>query len=270
MRCRVLGGGTINQVFAVELASGERLCIKVQQPGSSCPGMFEAEAAALKRIAASNTIRVPDTLFADSNCLIQNLFTQGAKSATWHEVMGRGLAQMHLAIQAKQFGFCMNNYLGTSEQSNLENADWLTFWRNNRVQPQVKRLVDLLGVDDKLIKQLDKLSERLEYYLRDNAEPPVFVHGDLWSGNASADEHGLPIIYDPASYFASREVEFGMMRLFGGFGTSTEAAYQEVWPLQSGCDERIELYRLYHILNHLLIFGHAYYAQASESVASLL
>ena len=177
---------------------------------------------------------------------------------------------MHQAIQAEQFGFELNSYLGTSVQSNTRSHNWSEFWRNNRMQPQIVRLSARLGMQDRLIQQLDSLAARLDYYLADNDESPVFVHGDLWSGNAAADEQGAPIVFDPAGYFASREVEFGMMRLCGGFGAVTEAAYQEVWPLEDGSDDRIAIYRLYHILNHLIIFGRPYYDAALSASASLL
>ena len=60
--CRSIAGGGINQAFELTLDSGEQLFIKVASPGVPCPGMFEAEAAALQRIAASRTIQVPETL----------------------------------------------------------------------------------------------------------------------------------------------------------------------------------------------------------------
>jgi fructosamine-3-kinase len=100
-------------------------------------------------------------------------------------------------------------------------------------------------------------------------EPAVLLHGDLWSGNAAADEQGEPVIYDPAAYYGQREAEFGMMRLFGGFGSRTESAYQEVWPFEPGYEKRFDLYRFYHELNHLNIFGQSYYRQCMDSLRSL-
>ena len=112
--------------------------------------------------------------------------------------------------------------------------------------------------------------EKLDEILDADREPAVLLHGDLWSGNAAANENGAPVIYDPASYYGHREAEFGMMRLFGGFGPRCEAAYQEVWPFQPGHDRRIEVYRLYHQLNHLNLFGRGYYAGCLDTVRQLL
>ena len=244
--------------------------MKVASVETSCPGMFQAEAAALERIAASNTIQVPDTLYADAHCLIQTMFIEGEKRRTWHEEIGRGLAHMHQALQSDEFGLHLTSYLGTTAQCNARHSEWLTFWRENRLQPQIVKLAETFGTDDPLIAALEKLSKRLGCYLAASSEQAVFVHGDLWAGNAAADQHGALIIFDPASYYASREFEFGIMRLFGGFGPRTEAAYQEIWPFEDGSDERIEVYRLHHLTNHLIMFGRPYYQEALGAVKALL
>ncbi len=101
-------------------------------------------------------------------------------------------------------------------------------------------------------------------------EPAVLLHGDLWSGNAAANEKREPVIFDPASYYGHREAEIGMMRMFGGFDARCETAYAEVWPLQGGSEERISLYRLYHELNHLNLFGSGYYQSCLTSINALI
>ncbi|MEM7466385.1 MAG: fructosamine kinase family protein [Pseudomonadota bacterium] len=265
-----LSGGTINQAYRVSLASGEVCFVKLANSTGIYPGMFEAEADALKLISQSETIQVPEVLFVDAECIIQAYFEQGKKGANWHEEIGRQLALMHRAIQADVFGFSRNNFLGTSKQINRQRDSWLIFWQENRLQPQIDYLASALGMGDSLVIALERLCSRLPIYLGDTTEPAVFVHGDLWSGNAAADSRGAPIIFDPAGYFACREVEFGMMRLFGGFGLTTEAAYEELWPFQAGSEERIEIYRLYHIVNHLIIFGSSYYQDAKTVVSKLL
>ena len=269
-RVERVSGGSINRAFAVHFDNHDSLFVKMANANSSCPGMFKAEARALTIIANSETIRVPVTHYADEICLIQGLFNDCAKAAHWHEQIGSELALMHKAIQGPYFGDHCDNYLGTSPQRNVQCDDWEYFWHTYRLGPQLNTLSEQFGVQDKLVSLLDRLSSRLDTHLGAWREPPVFVHGDLWSGNAAAFDGGRPIIFDPASYFASREVEFGMMRLFGGFGQRTEAAYQEIWPFEVDSDDRIELYRLYHLLNHLILFGGAYYADAVACVRGLV
>lgn len=51
----------------------------------------------------------------------------------------------------------------------------------------------------------------------DDTDPePVLIHGDLWSGNflSARDE---PVVFDPAVYYAIREIEMAFIELFGGF-----------------------------------------------------
>ncbi|MDX1519041.1 MAG: fructosamine kinase family protein, partial [Gammaproteobacteria bacterium] len=126
------------------------------------------------------------------------------------------------------------------------------------------------GTDSELIRLGDRLLNRLDMYLGEIDEPAVLLHGDLWSGNAASDSDGNPVIFDPASYFGHREAEIGMMRMFGGFGPVCEAAYEEVWPFADGSEERINLYRLYHELNHLNLFGQGYYQSCLNTIQGLL
>jgi fructosamine-3-kinase len=89
-------------------------------------------------------------------------------------------------------------------------------------------------------------------------QPASLLHGDLWSGNAISDRHGAPAIIDPAVYYGWAEAELAMTALFGAFAESFYQAYQEMRPLESGWRERFDIYNLYHLLNHLNLFGESY------------
>ncbi len=99
---------------------------------------------------------------------------------------------------------------------------------------------------------------------------PSLLHGDLWSGNYAFTRSGEPVIFDPAVYFGDREADLAMTELFGGFAREFYAAYQAHWPLDAGYGVRKELYKLYHLLNHLNLFGGGYLAQAQRVIESLL
>lgn len=107
-----------------------------------------------------------------------------------------------------------------------------------------------------------RLATSLERWLDEPVEGPALIHGDLWSGNLHSSPSGQPALIDPAVYYGHREAELGMMLLFGGFSARTFAAYHETWPLEPGWRERMPIYQLYHVLNHLNLFGGAYHAQA--------
>jgi len=113
------------------------------------------------------------------------------------------------------------------------------------------------------------LLTRLAGFFTDYTPVPSLLHGDLWGGNFAAAE-GEPVIYDPAVYYGDRETDIAMAELFGGFGPDFHAAYEEAWPLDDGYALRRDLYQLYHVLNHLNLFGGAYLSQARALLRGLL
>ena len=111
--------------------------------------------------------------------------------------------------------------------------------------------------------------DRLDEYLAEPDEPAALLHGDLWGGNYMVDAEGTPVLIDPAAYCGRREADLAMTRLFGGFDARFYAAYEEVWPLAPGSTERLEIYKLYHLLNHLNLFGESYLRQVMDVVDRL-
>lgn len=267
---RPVTGGCINDSRIATLEDGRRYFIK-QSPGSTAlPGFFEAEFVALSLLGEPGVIRVPQPVTFEEEFIVIEAFEEGERGPDWTEHMGRQLAELHLATRARRYGFERDNYLGTTPQHNDWSEDWVTFWRQQRLGWQLDLFARKAGADDPLLALGERLLARLDALIGEPDEPPVLLHGDLWAGNAAADEHGEPVIFDPASYYGRREAEIGMMRLFGGFGPRCEAAYNEVWPLAAGADARITLYRLYHELNHLNLFGRSYYQTCMTTMESLL
>jgi fructosamine-3-kinase len=99
---------------------------------------------------------------------------------------------------------------------------------------------------------------------------PSLLHGDLWSGNYAAVAGGEPVIFDPAVYYGDREADLAMTELFGRFPDSFYDSYAEVLPPDPGYRVRRTLYNLYHVLNHLNLFGSGYARQAERMIDSLL
>ena len=111
-------------------------------------------------------------------------------------------------------------------------------------------------------KLFNKLSGKIEGIIAGSEERPTLLHGDLWSGNYLAAENGDPVVIDPAVYYGHREADLAMTKLFGGFEPAFYDAYNEANPLPHGWQERENIYKLYHVLNHLNLFGAGYYSQA--------
>lgn len=61
-----------------------------------------------------------------------------------------------------------------------------------------------------------------------------------------------------------------MTMLFGGFGSEFLDAYEQAWSLHPGFRRRVDLYNLYHVLNHFNLFGGGYQQQAAGLLDRLL
>lgn len=263
-------GGSINDAVIAELADGRRFFIKTNPFTERCPGMFSAESRALELLAAAAAIRVPLPVAHGADFIVMEAFVEGPRAVDWQVQMGCQLATLHQATKREGFGLDFDNFLGTTHQPNGPLNDWVDFWRERRLNWQLELFAGSGNRDDPLIVLGRELGERLEEILNQPDEPAVLLHGDLWSGNTAADERGQPIIYDPASYYGRREAEIGMMRMFGGFDARCDAAYDEVWPLADGHERRIAVYRLYHELNHLNLFGRGYYNNCVATIRGVL
>ena len=270
IRTRTVSGGSINISRIAELQDGRRLFIKTHQDAHLYPGMFAAEYQGLLLLAQPDVIRVPRAYAFDSDFIVMEAYSSSQRRPDWQELMGRRLALLHQATRSDRFGFNGDNYLGTTTQPNPWHRNWIEFWCDHRLGWQLELFSSRTSADDPLLTLGHSLQSRLDKLLSGVDEPAVLLHGDLWSGNAAADEEGEPIIFDPACYYGQREAEIGMMRLFGGFDARCEGAYNEVWPLQPGADRRITLYRLYHELNHLNLFGGGYYNTCISTMKQLL
>ncbi len=267
---KTVGGGCINQGFAITSESGDSYFIKLNSAGQL--PMFEAEALGLKQMATANAIRVPKPIChgtAGSSCyIVMEYLDFGGRgdAQAWGE-MGRQLARLHrLAISDKGFGWQRNNTIGSTPQINDWTPSWTDFWVEHRIGYQL-RLGNRKGGR---FEQGDRLLDAIPQLLAGHAPEPSLVHGDLWSGNAAILADNTPSIFDPAAYYGDREVDLAMTELFGGFPPAFYQGYEAIWPLDGGYKARKILYNLYHILNHFNLFGGSYDAQANRMMAQLL
>ncbi|MEY6431255.1 fructosamine kinase family protein [Thioalkalicoccus limnaeus] len=266
---RQLGGGCINT--SVLLTDGERrFFVKLNE--ASRVAMFEAEAAGLAALAATGAMRVPQPLCYGATAgrafLVMEYIPLGGRTkADGPALAGRQLAALHRTTW-ERYGWTRDNTIGSTPQPNAPDRDWVTFWRERRLGHQL-RLAAANGYRGSLQTQGARLLDRLGALI-DHAPAASLLHGDLWGGNLGYGPAGEPVIFDPAVYHGDRETDLAMTELFGGFGRDFYAAYREAWPLDPGYEVRKILYNLYHVLNHLNLFGGGYLAQAQQMIDRLL
>ncbi len=269
---RGVGGGCIHRAELIELDDGRTLFVKSNARAS--PGMFESEAAGLRALDAVGVIRVPRDVrvgeTGDLSFLLMEAIDEGRSRAGFSRRFGRALAQQHRAGRGESFGFDGNNFIGATPQPNPRTGDWVDFFREHRLGFQLD-LARRSGLSDRTLDSLgDRLLDRLGEWIDLPEEPACLIHGDLWSGNYLVDAAGEPVLVDPAVYYAHREAELAMTRLFGGFGNGFYEAYDEAWPLPPGTGERQEIYGLYHLLNHLNLFGSGYHSRCVSTLRALV
>ena len=265
---RSVGGGCINT--AVKLCAGDR-CYFVKLNDARQLAMFEAERDGLAEMAEAEAIRVPRPLCTGSDgreaWIAMEYIEMGRPSGTSQAEAGRQLAELHRQV-SDEFGWKRDNTIGSTPQPNEWTADWIHFWRVHRLGFQLD-----LAAGHGYTGRLQDLGARvLEIVptLVDHDPVPSLLHGDLWGGNIGYAAEGQPVLFDPAVYYGDREADLAMTELFGGFGGDFYGAYNESWPLDTGYRVRKTLYNLYHVLNHLNLFGGGYGGQAVSMMERLL
>jgi len=258
-----VAGGDINAAHQAHLADGRDVFVKsnAKEP----PGMFAAEARGLAWLAEARALRVPAVLAQGLGYLVLEYVQAGRRR--FDEALGRGLATLHRA-GAPSFGLDHDNFIGRLPQANGPKTTWAEFYRERRLEPQLRLAVDDRRASPAMRRGFERVLPRLEE-LVGPPEPPARLHGDLWGGNAMADQQGRPCLIDPAVHGGHREIDLAMMRLFGGFSDRVFAAYAEDFPLTDGSEARVPLYQLYFLMVHVNLFGGSYVASVEHALEAL-
>ena len=269
-----VGGGCINQATVVEAQSGERVFLKWNE--SAPAGFFEAEADGLRALQSGSPLRVPEVLAVGRpengpGWLLLEYVPEGPSGPDYGVALGQGLAAMHRPL-GYDYGWAQPNFIGSVPQSNPLNPHWSEFWREARLEPLMGAAVDDGAFSRRDREDWARLLERLPILLEGAAtDGPSLLHGDLWSGNVYCDREGQPVVVDPAVYRGHREVDLAMAELFGGFPPGFLPAYRDARPVPDDYEEvRRDVYQLYPLLVHVVLFGRSYVPGVRDRVRRLL
>ena len=256
----LVGGGDISNAAKVSLSDGLQILVKWRSGPPS--GIFTAERRGLELLRSAGALRVPE-VFAQSEALdgcpgfiAMEWLDRGKSDAKVAGALGRGLAALH-RVTAPEYGLDHDNFIGASPQPNMFDETWPHFYQAHRLGFQMELAAKKGRLPTTRARLLSKLITRLGDWLP-TIPAASLLHGDLWGGNWLTTASGEPALIDPAVYYGHREADLAFTELFGGFSKDFYSAYNDAWPLDEGYRERKDLYNLYHLLNHLNLFGEGY------------
>ena len=257
-----VSGGDINRAYALFLSDGSKLFMKVNRKENQ--DFFRAESEGLRAIRRTGTVRVPEVIAMGTGdneaYLLLEHIESGMRTRRSSGKLGEALAAMHLAdtediLPGGRFGFTDDNFIGAGIQLNEPEDSWTDFFVNKRLLPQFERAASYFSREDS--RNTELFLGKIHNYLNEPAKPSL-LHGDLWAGNYMIDIYGEPWLIDPAVYVGHPEADLAMTELFGGFDRAFYDAYSEAAGIEPDYKDRRDIYNLYHLLNHLNLFGAGY------------
>ena len=263
---QAVSGGCINQVTKLSLSTGQQVLLKLSDQTDAD---FQIEADGLAAIAATQTCRVPNTISVGQTpqpyLLLEWIETMTPGSDFWPR-FGQQLAALHSAaipwsdfgMLSETFGYRSDNVIGATPQINTRTVSWSEFFCNQRLRFQFDLAANQGHFSAQDRDVFERFLKKVRAILEGLPVTPSLIHGDLWSGNFLCDRDQQPVLIDPAVSWSHSEFEFGIMKMFGGFKQPMYDAYDEFRPAIPGVEQRIEIYSLYHYLNHLNLFGRSY------------
>lgn len=271
-----VSGGCISETshLVTEDSQGRRKNWFVKTNQESFLENFQAEADGLERLAEVPAIEIPRAevvgISDQQAWLVMNWIEQEPPGRDFFRDFGVCLAEMHRCTSGSRIGLERDNFLGAAKQVNRSQGGWVDFVAENRLGFQLRWGLHQQLIDDNLRRDCERVIAGLDQTLAGRSETTSLLHGDLWSGNYLCNREGSPVLIDPAVYYGCREAEFGMLMLFGACPSSFYEAYQEVFPMNPGWQRRVNVYVLYHLLNHLNLFGHGYHGQCKGVAEQIL
>lgn len=263
-------GGCIHNCWRVELNNEINVFAKTTDSDSFPMLSFEAEGLqALNHYADQNHIIIPLPIELKKVKKLSLLLLPWIDLENGNEFsLGIGLAKLHQSSAQENknyYGWESDGFIGLGQQAKGFSANWGEFFTNYRLKPQLI-IAKNWGLE---IRNLEEYLSKISTYIVKHNPKACLVHGDLWKGNAAISSTNKGVIFDPAIYWADREVDLAMTKLFGGFSQDFYEGYESIWPLSKTYKNRVDIYNLYHILNHANMFGGGYKSQSLSLIKKI-
>ncbi|KAJ7170071.1 fructosamine kinase PKL/CAK/FruK [Mycena filopes] len=237
---------------------------------------YAGEAESLKEIAIAAPGLAPRVLASGSEekpYMITEYKDLTPLSPAAASRLGERLAtELHRHKSLNGFGFGVPTYCGATR---LQNG-WFESWAEC-FSAMIADLLSQLVKKGRFASLCAKGENVREFVipklLGSLAVEPVLLHGDLWSGNTGVDASREPVIFDPASYYGHNEADLAIGRIFGGIPHTFLETYHQHLPKTEPVAEynlRGDLYQLFHLLNHTLLFQGHYTSSAEKIMDNLL
>lgn len=257
LRTELLSGGCINHATAMHTSTGKYF---LKWNDRIPADMFAKEARGLSLLAESDTVRVPRVYGSGAlqgkHYILLEFLDGNLKNSSYWADFGRALAGMHRNNIGEKHGLDHDNYIGRLYQKNSPAVKWADFFIENRLEIQLDLAMRNGTVDRSFAKRYRAFYKHIPDLLPE--EPPSLLHGDLWGGNVITGPEGQACFIDPAVYYGNREIELSFTKMFGGFGQDFYGVYREMWPLEPGFEQRVDIYNMYPSMVHVNLFGTSY------------
>jgi fructosamine-3-kinase len=258
-------GGDVAISYRVDLDDGRRVFAKTH--ASPPPKFFSTEATSLEWLGEAEAVAVPAVVAVSDEApalLVIEWVDEGRAQPRTDAELGAALAVLHLS-GAPCYGRLDRRTTGSRALPNDPSDTWAEFYARCRLLPLARLAREADALPPGTITGLETVAGRLDGFGA-AAEPPARLHGDLWAGNRLVDTTGRNWLIDPAAHGGHREFDLAMMRLFGGFGPSCFAAYEERHPLAAGWDDRVALHQIAPLVVHAIKFGGGYVGAARAAI----
>lgn len=245
-----VSGGSINTCYDVRTTKGRWFakCRKSNLPSD----LFEKEAAGLEQLRQVNEVKVPAIIHSGDELLLLEFVESAPRQQSFSEEAGRSIASIH-SVQSDSWGNEQSNYMGALKQVNTKMENGAAFFLQHRMTPWVNQ-TGVLRSNEELDSK--RVIETVTQIIAD--DPPVLLHGDLWSGNLLTSVKNETVVFDPAVYFGHPHIDIAMTDLFGGFDEHFYSAYEECSGKGLPTSHEIRMWNVYPLLIHAVLFGGTY------------